>query len=46
MSSGDRPRRFTRFNRYGLSTAALDFVIDGMLQFPQLDIVDVLQRTG
>jgi hypothetical protein len=31
---------------YGLSTAVLDFVIYGVLQFPQLSIVEVLQRTG
>jgi hypothetical protein len=34
-----------RFSR-GYPTAALDFVINGVPQFPQLGIVEVLERTG
>jgi hypothetical protein len=34
-----------RFSR-GYPTAALDFVINGVPQFPQLGFVEVLERTG
>jgi hypothetical protein len=30
----------------GYPTAALDFVINGVPQFPQLGIVEVFERTG